>query len=86
MDESINRSTHDSAPEHGLFVIWETARQFQDQILDNLSARFRVTKVTEIQWTPMMVWANFQRFNSDIGVRGIITTAIRALARFWRLI
>ena len=66
MNESISTSTQ----EPGLFVLWENGRQFQVRILDDLAAHFHITRVTEFRWTPAMVWANYQRFYSDIRLRG----------------
>lgn len=60
----------DSAREPGLFVLWETGREFQDRILDDLGAHFHINRVTEFHWDPAMVWANYQRFYSDTHIRG----------------
>ena len=62
--------TSETILEPGLFIIWETGRKLQDQILDDLAANFHINRVTEFRWTPAMVWANYQRFYSDTPIRG----------------
>ncbi len=55
----------------GLFVIWPTAREHEDRILDDLDAHFRVLRVVEIEWTPSLVMENYRRFYSDLPLRGV---------------
>ena len=59
------------AYELGMFVIWDTGRHQQSRILDDLASRFHIAQVHEIHWTPGMTWANFQRFYSDLELRGV---------------
>ena len=67
---SRTRASHNKC-EPGLFVIWGTARYLQNEILEDIAARFHIVDVYEMHWSPRMVWANFQRFYSDLEVRGI---------------
>jgi hypothetical protein len=78
----VNRSISDSTLETGLFIIWETGRQFQDQILDDIAAHFHINRVTEFRWTPAMVWANYQRFYSDTQIRGSAQARNKGLGSF----
>lgn len=57
--------------ERGLFIIWARARQLQDEILADLATRFRVQSVREVYWTHKFISANFQRFYSDLDLRGV---------------
>ena len=67
---SRTRASHNKC-EPGLFVIWGTARYVQNEILEDIAARFHIVDVYEMHWSPRMVWANFQRFYSDLEARGI---------------
>ena len=61
----------DKAPEYGLFVFWERARRDEREILADLAHRFQLIQAYEIRWTPALVRRNFERFYSDIEVRGV---------------
>jgi hypothetical protein len=54
----------------GLFVIWEKARGAEDRILAEISQRFDVLHVYEVQWSPPLVTQNYRRFYNDVDVRG----------------
>lgn len=60
-----------AAQDLGLFIIWEKARSQQDRILSDLERRFELLRVYEIHWTRALVAENFQRFYSDINLRGV---------------
>ena len=55
----------------GLFVLWEKSRRVEDRILEDLEQRFELLHAYEVRWTPARVPANFQRFYSDLDVRGV---------------
>lgn len=59
------------APERGLFVIWPQAREDEREILADLADRFRIVGAYEIHWTPALVRRNYERFYSDLEVRGV---------------
>ena len=59
------------AAEPDLFVVWANARHLQDDILAELGRRFRISGVRELYWTRQLVTANFQRFYSDLDLRGV---------------
>ena len=61
----------DEAPEYGLFVVWEQARRDEREILADLARRFRLIQAYEIRWTPALVRRNYERFYSDLEVRGV---------------
>ena len=58
-------------PEHGVFVIWDGARVADDAILADLARRFWLRAVYEVHWTPELVQRNYERFYSDLDVRGV---------------
>lgn len=58
-------------PELGLFIIWENARDLQDRILSDMRSRFELVSAYEVHWTPALVTRNFERFYSDLDVRGV---------------
>jgi hypothetical protein len=49
-------------PELALFVIWQKARPFQDEILQSIASVFEIRGVHEVTWTPDRVDENFARF------------------------
>ncbi len=57
--------------EPGLFVVWSAAGDARDWIVADLASRFIVTRVCEIRWTPARVIRNYERFYSDLDVRGV---------------
>lgn len=59
------------APECGLFVVWPLARRDEQEILADLARRFRVISVDEVRWTEALVRRNYERFYSDLEVRGV---------------
>ena len=69
--EVLGTASGDEAPEHGLFVFWERARRDEREILADLARRFRPIQAYEIRWTPALVRRNFERFYSDLEVRGV---------------
>jgi hypothetical protein len=58
-------------PMAGLFVLWDAVRGHESDILADLERRFRVVSVTEVDWTPGEVERNYERFYSDLDVRGV---------------
>lgn len=54
-----------------LFVIWSNGRHRQEEILRDLGERFQISGVYEVAWSRQYAIRNFQRFYSDIDVRGI---------------
>jgi hypothetical protein len=58
-------------PAAGLFVLWDAVRGHETEILADLERRFGVVSVTEVEWTPKRVERNYERFYSDLDVRGI---------------
>lgn len=57
--------------ELGLFIIWENAQGRHDRILSDLQSRFQVLRAYQVHWTPALVTRNFERFYSDLDVRGV---------------
>jgi hypothetical protein len=55
----------------GLFVIWQAASSHRQRILDDLAKRFVVVGRYDIEWSASRVMKNFERFYSDIDVRGV---------------
>jgi hypothetical protein len=55
----------------GLFVIWHNSRREDKRILADLSQLFDVLTVHEVHWSPELVELNYQRFYSDLDVRGV---------------
>jgi SAM-dependent methyltransferase len=55
----------------GLFVLWDAVRRHESEILADLQRRFRIVSVTEVEWTPRRVERNYERFYSDLDVRGV---------------
>lgn len=45
-----------------LFILWETARNKQTQILEDIKSKFEILQVFEIIWSPDLVSNNFTRF------------------------
>ena len=62
---------HGSRHVAGLFVLWDAVRDQESNILADLERQFRVVSVTEIVWTPREVERNYERFYSDLDVRGV---------------
>jgi hypothetical protein len=58
-------------PLAGLFVLWDAVRGHESEILADLERRFAVLSVTEVEWTPRRVERNYERFYSDLDVRGV---------------
>ena len=52
----------DNKKELHLFIIWEKGREKQDMIVSDISTRFQVLGVYEIEWTPDRVPQNYSRF------------------------
>ena len=61
----------DMDPVPGLFVLWDAVRSHESEILADLERRFGVVSVTEVEWTPGRVERNYERFYSDLDVRGV---------------
>ena len=61
----------EAVAQRGLFIVWARARHLQDEILADLRGRFRITSVRDIHWSPRLITANFQRFYSDLDLRGV---------------
>lgn len=55
----------------GLFVIWHNSRREEKRILGDLNKLFEVHTVHEVHWSPELVEQNYQRFYSDLDVRGV---------------
>ena len=55
----------------GLFVIWHNSRREEKRILADLNRLFEVLTVHEVHWSPELVEQNYQRFYSDLDVRGV---------------
>ena len=71
---SGQRSSRDAlaTTQAGLFVLWPNSRSTAEQrILDDLRERFALRRVFEVHWTPHRVRANYERFYSDLEVRGV---------------
>ena len=49
-------------PEIHLFILWETARIKECEILDDIKSSFTLLKEYEISWSPTLVASNFSRF------------------------
>jgi hypothetical protein len=70
----LSDGRHDGRGMHpgaGLFVLWDAVRGHQSEILADLERRFGVVSVTEVEWTPRRVERNYERFYSDLQVRGV---------------
>ena len=52
-------------------MLWDAVRGHESDILADLERRFRVVSVTEVAWTPGEVERNYERFYSDLDVRGV---------------
>lgn len=55
----------------GLFVIWEHSRPEEKRILADLNRHFEMLSVQEVHWSPRLAERNFERFYSDLNVRGL---------------
>jgi len=55
----------------GLFVLWPNSRGSEHRILADLRERFVLRRVFEVHWTPSRVRSNYERFYSDLEVRGV---------------
>lgn len=67
----VTRISYNPEQQLGLFVIWQNARALQARILSDMDQRFELLGVHEVTWTPRRVMDNFQRFYSDLEVRGV---------------
>jgi len=45
-----------------LFIIWETARNIEDKILEEINQNFEIKQTFSITWSPYQVSRNFTRF------------------------
>ncbi|MCP4036533.1 MAG: hypothetical protein GY733_06325, partial [bacterium] len=70
MTFSRDASVAGTAAQSGLFVLWDVARVQEQRILADLGSRFELLQVHEVHWSPDLVATNFQRFYSDLDVRG----------------
>lgn len=52
-------------------MLWDAVRSHESEILADLERRFVVVSVTEVEWTPGRVERNYERFYSDLDVRGV---------------
>ena len=52
-------------------MLWDAARSHESEILADLERRFGVVSVTEVVWSPRRVERNYERFYSDLDVRGV---------------
>lgn len=66
----------------GLFALWPNARKQEQQVLNDLGARFDILGIYEIEWTPRLVAANYQRFYSDLQLRGVYHANRKGTGKF----
>ena len=55
----------------GLFIVWHDSRREERRILADLNRLFEVHAVHEVHWSRELVEQNYQRFYSDLNVRGV---------------
>ncbi len=63
--------TREAQAERGLFIVWARVRHLQSEVLADLARRFRIRSVREVHWSNTLLTANFQRFYSDLDLRGV---------------
>ncbi len=54
-----------------MFVVWDSGRHLRQDVLTDLQTRFRIIGVHEVIWSDGMWFANYQRFYSDLELRGV---------------
>ncbi|HEX6811542.1 MAG TPA: hypothetical protein VF384_07960 [Planctomycetota bacterium] len=67
----MSRGQGDPRAQAGLFVIWHNSRREEKRILADLNRLFEVHSVQEVHWSPELVEQNYERFYSDLPVRGV---------------
>ncbi len=66
------RTDETSGPvRYGLFVLWQNSRCQEERILADLRERFEFISVQEVYWSPHLVERNYERFYSDLDLRGV---------------
>jgi hypothetical protein len=66
----------------GLYALWPNARRQEQQVLDDLHGRFDILGIYEIDWTPRLLSANYQRFYSDLQLRGVYHANRKGAGKF----
>jgi len=64
-------NTEGSATQPGLFVMWKNSRRQEERILDDLKGLFEILSIQEVHWTPSLFERNYERFYSDLDLRGV---------------
>ena len=77
-----NKAQGQNTDQVGLFALWPNARRQEQQVLDDLNARFDILGIYEIEWTPGLVAANYQRFYSDLQLRGVYHANRKGTGKF----
>ena len=54
----------------GVFVIWPAGMGDAEQIVEDLGRRFQLLQLVEVNWSDHLVQRNYERFYSDLDVRG----------------
>jgi hypothetical protein len=54
-----------------LFIIWSAAGDAHEWIFADLAHHFDIVRVAQIHWSPGRVIRNYERFYSDLSVRGV---------------
>ncbi len=62
--------TIDAKAQPGLFVMWHKSRREEKRIMEDLARHFEILSVQEVHWTPDLFERNYERFYSDLAVRG----------------
>lgn len=72
VDESASGAADSVRPDPiSLFVLWSAARHEEKRIVEDLDKHFTIVGMYDIRWSPARVRRNYERFYSDLDVRGV---------------